>query len=143
CFVSYIRSVYLMKDKEVFNVSKLPITEYALSLGLAVAPRMSILHRNGKKKKLEDTEGNLASGDSEEQDEDTEDEDMEEQRGKAREPPLGSVLRTEEAPQEGKEAPVQFLDRDEEEEDGPDADFLTVKRLDVFGLELKENEPLS
>ncbi|KAL1763145.1 putative ATP-dependent RNA helicase DDX10 [Sigmodon hispidus] len=96
-----------------------------------------------EKKKLEDTEGNLASGDNEEQDEDTEDEDMEEQRGKAREPPVGSVLRTEEAPQEGKESPVQFLDRDEEEEDGPDADFLTVKRRDVFGLELKENEPLS
>ncbi|KAL1767939.1 putative ATP-dependent RNA helicase DDX10 [Sigmodon hispidus] len=186
CFVSYIRSVYLMKDKEVFNVSKLPITEYALSLGLAVAPRvrflqkmekqltkglvwnqdseeiqprapsltndeveefrasfsekMSILHRNGKK--LEDTEGSLASGDSEEQDEDTEDEDMEEQRDKAREPPLRSVLTTEEAPQEGKEARVQFLDRDEEEEDGPDADFLTVKWRDVFGLELKENEAL-
>lgn len=30
CFVSYIRSVYLMKDKEIFDVSKLPIREYAL-----------------------------------------------------------------------------------------------------------------
>lgn len=30
CFVSYVRSVYLMKDKEVFDVSRLPIPEYAL-----------------------------------------------------------------------------------------------------------------
>ncbi|CAO2635051.1 Probable ATP-dependent RNA helicase DDX10 [Lemmus lemmus] len=176
CFVSYIRSVYLMKDKEVFDVSKLPITEYALSLGLAVAPRvrflqkmekqptkgvvknqvsetteprvpsltndeveefrayfsekMSILHKSGKQ--LGETEYRLASGESEEQDEDTEDEEMEEQLGKAREPCTESVLKIEEAQED-------FLDRDDEE-DGPDADFLTVKRRDVFGLDLKENQ---
>ncbi|CAO2635052.1 Probable ATP-dependent RNA helicase DDX10, partial [Lemmus lemmus] len=186
CFVSYIRSVYLMKDKEVFDVSKLPITEYALSLGLAVAPRvrflqkmekqptkgvvknqvsetteprvpsltndeveefrayfsekMSILHKSGKQ--LGETEYRLASGESEEQDEDTEDEEMEEQLGKAREPCTESVLKIEEAQEDVKEGPVQFLDRDDEE-DGPDADFLTVKRRDVFGLDLKENEALS
>ncbi|KAM7337594.1 probable ATP-dependent RNA helicase DDX10 isoform X1 [Alexandromys fortis] len=187
CFVSYIRSVYLMKDKEVFNVSKLPITEYALSLGLAVAPRirflqkmekqtstgvvrsqvtetteprvpslsndeveefrayfsekMSILHKSGKQ--LEETESRLASGESEEQDEDTEDEEMEEQLGKAGEPRTESVLKIEEAQEDAKEGPVQFLVRDDDEEDGPDADFLTVKRRDVFGLDLKENQALS
>lgn len=187
CFVSYIRSVYLMKDKEVFDVGKLPITEYALSLGLAVAPRirflqkmekqttnelgknqvteavqprapsltsdeveefrayfsekMSILHKSGKR--LEETEHSLASGESEkEQDEETEDEEMEDHLGQTREPPTDSVPRIEEA-QKVKEAPVQFLDRDDDEEDGPDADFLTVKRRDVFGLDLKENEALS
>ncbi|XP_004614198.2 probable ATP-dependent RNA helicase DDX10 [Sorex araneus] len=45
CFVSYIRSVYLMKAKDVFDVSKLPIPEYALSLGLAVAPRIRFLQK--------------------------------------------------------------------------------------------------
>lgn len=186
CFVSYIRSVYLMKDKEVFDVNKLPITEYALSLGLAVAPRirflqkmekqpnkelgknqvteaiqprapsltsdeveefrayfsekMSILHKSGKR--LEETEHSLASGESEEQDEETEDEEMEDHVGQTREPPTDSVPRSEEA-QKVKEVPVQFLDRDDDEEDGPDADFLTVKRRDVFGLDLKENEALS
>ncbi|XP_051012405.1 probable ATP-dependent RNA helicase DDX10 [Acomys russatus] len=186
CFVSYIRSVYLMKDKEVFNVSKLPITEYALSLGLAVAPRvrflqkmekqptkelvrsqvteavqprapsltndeveefrayfsekMSILHKNGKR--LEETEHSVASGDSEgEQDEETEDEAMGEQQGNAREPQTDSALSVEEA-QKVKDAPVQFLDRDDDDEDGPDADFLTVRRRDVFGVDLKENKAL-
>ncbi|XP_074072736.1 putative ATP-dependent RNA helicase DDX10 [Macrotis lagotis] len=45
CFVSYLRSVYLMKNKEVFDVNKLLLPEYALSLGLAVAPRVRFLQR--------------------------------------------------------------------------------------------------
>ncbi|XP_043927789.1 probable ATP-dependent RNA helicase DDX10 [Protopterus annectens] len=45
CFVSYLRSVFLMKNKEVFDVQKLPFTEYALSLGLAVAPRIRFLQK--------------------------------------------------------------------------------------------------
>ncbi|NXF07655.1 DDX10 helicase, partial [Smithornis capensis] len=45
CFVSYLRSVYLMKNKEVFDVFKLPLAEYALSLGLAMAPRVRFLQR--------------------------------------------------------------------------------------------------
>ncbi|NWS74310.1 DDX10 helicase, partial [Crotophaga sulcirostris] len=45
CFVSYLRSVYLMKNKEVFDVFKLPLAEYALSLGLAVAPRVRFLQK--------------------------------------------------------------------------------------------------
>ncbi|KAF6332876.1 DEAD-box helicase 10 [Rhinolophus ferrumequinum] len=48
CFVSYIRSVYLMKNKEIFDVSKLHISEYALSLGLAVAPRVRFLQKMQK-----------------------------------------------------------------------------------------------
>ncbi|OBS78224.1 hypothetical protein A6R68_19389, partial [Neotoma lepida] len=103
--------------------------------------KMSILHKSGNK--LEETEHSLASGDSEDLDEDAADEDMEEHLGKAREPQTESGLSAEEAQEEVKEAPVQFLDRDDDEEDGPDADFLTVKRRDVFGLDLKENEALS
>ncbi|NXN37788.1 DDX10 helicase, partial [Rhinoptilus africanus] len=45
CFVSYLRSVYLMKNKEVFDVFKLPLSEYALSLGLAMAPRVRFLQK--------------------------------------------------------------------------------------------------
>ncbi|KYO44917.1 putative ATP-dependent RNA helicase DDX10 isoform A [Alligator mississippiensis] len=32
CFVSYLRSIYLMKNKEIFDVFMLPLAEYALSL---------------------------------------------------------------------------------------------------------------
>ncbi|XP_047734985.1 probable ATP-dependent RNA helicase DDX10 [Prionailurus viverrinus] len=181
CFVSYIRSVYLMKDKEIFDVSKLPIPEYALSLGLAVAPRvrflqkmqkqppkelvvsqdhkqieprapsltsdeveefrayfnekMSILQKGGKRP--EETEYTPGKGISDEEEEEKEDEEeMEEKLAKAKESPLQSVPST----GESKEAPGQFLDRDEDEDDGHDADFFTVKRHNVFGLDLKENK---
>ncbi|XP_045653683.1 probable ATP-dependent RNA helicase DDX10 [Ursus americanus] len=183
CFVSYIRSVYLMKDKEIFDVNKLPIPEYALSLGLAVAPRvrflqkmqkqhtkelvvsqdnkvieprapsltndeveefrayfnekMSILQKGGKRP--EGTEYTLANGISDEEEEETEDEEeMGEKLAKAKESQPQSVPST----GESKEAPGQFLDRDEEEEDGQDADFFTVKRHNVFGLDLQDNKAL-
>uniref|UniRef100_A0A8P0NU60 ATP-dependent RNA helicase n=2 Tax=Canis lupus familiaris TaxID=9615 RepID=A0A8P0NU60_CANLF len=181
CFVSYIRSVYLMKNKEIFDVSTLPVPEYALSLGLAVAPRvrflqkmqkqptkelmvsqdnqvieprapsltndeveefrayfnekMSILQKGGRRQ--EETEYTLANGISDEEKED--EEDLEEKLTKAKESQPQSVPLTGEA----KEASGQFLDRDEEEEeDGHDADFFTVKRHNVFGLDLQENKAL-
>ncbi|XP_073759800.1 probable ATP-dependent RNA helicase DDX10 isoform X2 [Callorhinus ursinus] len=183
CFVSYIRSVYLMKDKEIFDVSKLPIPEYALSLGLAVAPRvrflqkmqkqpakelvvsqdnkvieprapsltndeveefrayfnekMSILQKGGKRP--EGTEYTLANGTSDEEEEEKEDEEeMEEKLAKAKESQPPSVPST----GGSKDAPGRFLDRDEEEEDGHDADFFTVKRHNVFGLDLQDNKAL-
>ncbi|KAM5186333.1 putative ATP-dependent RNA helicase DDX10 [Callospermophilus lateralis] len=191
CFVSYIRSVYLMKDKEVFDVNKLPIPEYALSLGLAVAPRvrflqkvqkqstkelvksqgnvvteprapsltndeveefrayfnekMSILQKGGKR--LQGTENRQNSDVSEEDDEEDDEEEEEEEEEEMKEK-LGKAKgsQTQSHPnmetQKVKEVSVQFLDRDDEEEDGPDNDFLTVKRCNVFGLNLSENKVL-
>ncbi|XP_053526412.1 probable ATP-dependent RNA helicase DDX10 [Artibeus jamaicensis] len=190
CFVSYIRSVYLMKDKEIFDVNKLPIPEYALSLGLAVAPRvrflqkmqklptkesivsqdskvteprapsltsdeveefrayfnekMSILQKGGKRP--EGTEFGLANGISDEEEEDKEEEEeIEEKLRKAKGYQGDSVPSTDESPK-NKEAPLQFLagdgDEEEEEEDGLDANFFKVKRHNVFGLDLKESKAL-
>uniref|UniRef100_G3S393 ATP-dependent RNA helicase n=1 Tax=Gorilla gorilla gorilla TaxID=9595 RepID=G3S393_GORGO len=184
CFVSYVRSVYLMKDKEVFDVSKLPIPEYALSLGLAVAPRirflqkmqkqptkelvmsqadkvieprapsltndeveefrayfnekMSILQKGGKR--LEGTEHRQDNdtGNEEQEEEEDDEEEMEEKLAKAKGSQAPSLPNTSEA-QKIKEVPTQFLDRDEEEED---ADFLKVKRHNVFGLDLKDEKTL-
>ncbi|XP_025122710.2 probable ATP-dependent RNA helicase DDX10 [Bubalus bubalis] len=187
CFVSYIRSVYLMKDKEIFDVSKLPISDYALSLGLAVAPRirflqrmqkqpskelvvsednkvteqrapsltndeveefrayfnekMSILQKDGKRS--EGTGYRPDSGISDKEEEEKEDEEeMDEKLRRAKGSPLESVPSSEES-QEDREAPVQFLDRDDEEDDdGLETDFFQVKRHNVFGLDLKENKTL-
>ncbi|XP_019384072.1 PREDICTED: probable ATP-dependent RNA helicase DDX10 [Crocodylus porosus] len=59
CFVSYLRSIYLMKNKEIFDVFMLPLAEYALSLGLAVAPRVRFLQKVQKQLSVnESTEGN-------------------------------------------------------------------------------------
>nr|KAF6314928.1 hypothetical protein mMyoMyo1_008702 [Myotis myotis] len=170
CFVSYMRSEYLMRDKEIFDVSKLPILEYALSLGLAVAPwikkvseprapsltndeveefrayfseKMSILQKGGKRP--EGTEDGLANGISEEEEEEKQgEEEVEEKLGKANGYQPHSGLSTDE-PQKQNEARMQFLDRDddnEEEEDERGADFFKVKRHNVFGLDLKENKAL-
>lgn len=189
CFVSYIRSVYLMKDKEIFDVSKLPIPDYALSLGLAVAPRIRFLQRTQKQpskelvvsednkvieprapsltndeveefrayfnekmsilqkggKRPEGTNYRLASGTSDKEEEEKEEDDKEEMVEKLRRAkgsPLESVPSSEES-QKDREAPVQFLDRDDEEDDdGLETDFFKVKRHNVFGLDLKENKTL-
>lgn len=37
-FITYVRSINHQKDKEVFDVSKLPLEEYSASLGLPMKP---------------------------------------------------------------------------------------------------------
>lgn len=41
-FISYIKSVYIQKDKDVFKPEELPTDEYAKSLGLPGAPKIKI-----------------------------------------------------------------------------------------------------
>ncbi|KAI8520477.1 ATPdependent RNA helicase [Branchiostoma belcheri] len=50
CFVSYLRSYYLQPNKQVFDVNKLPLDDYASSLGLAAAPRVRFLQNAAKNK---------------------------------------------------------------------------------------------
>jgi ATP-dependent RNA helicase DDX10/DBP4 len=42
-FKSYVRSIYLMPDKDVFQVDKLPVDAFATSLGLAATPTLKYL----------------------------------------------------------------------------------------------------
>lgn len=42
-FISYVRSIKLMKDKDVFDASQLDLETFAYSLGLAIAPDMGLL----------------------------------------------------------------------------------------------------
>ncbi|XP_065834592.1 probable ATP-dependent RNA helicase DDX10 isoform X2 [Oscarella lobularis] len=39
-FVTYLKSVYLQSNKDIFNIEKLPTDEFALSLGLSAAPKI-------------------------------------------------------------------------------------------------------
>lgn len=54
-FVTYLRSIHLRPDKEIFDVSKLPIEDFSVSLGLPTAPRIRFLKRSGSKLKKMDT----------------------------------------------------------------------------------------
>lgn len=62
-FVSYIKSVYLMKNKKIFDVDKLNFDEYARSLGLVVTPRVRFLQRI-KKRKEANTQNTVESEES-------------------------------------------------------------------------------
>ena len=49
-FVSYVRSVYLHKDKSIFKLDELPADKFAESLGLPGAPKIKFLSREQAKK---------------------------------------------------------------------------------------------
>ncbi|XP_055731346.1 probable ATP-dependent RNA helicase DDX10 isoform X3 [Salvelinus fontinalis] len=144
CFVSYLRSVYLMKNKDVFDVFQLKLQEYAASLGLAVAPRVRFLNKVQKQgadpgqsggpgdvaqyeeeKELKSFKAQLRgdgrkSEAQESQSSDEEDDDEEEDVEKLQPGPKGLIF---------------GADETEEDEDMRDLELLTVKRKDVFSLE--------
>jgi len=50
-FVTYVKSVYLQKDKEVFKLKEYDLEAFAESLGLPGTPRIKFLNDEGKHKK--------------------------------------------------------------------------------------------
>jgi ATP-dependent RNA helicase DDX10/DBP4 len=45
-FVSYVRSVHLHRDKEIFKIAELPLKEFAASLGLPGAPKVKFVNKD-------------------------------------------------------------------------------------------------
>lgn len=43
-FITYLRSIHIQKDKDIFDVMKLPINEYSASLGLPMTPKIRFLN---------------------------------------------------------------------------------------------------
>ena len=52
-YICYLRSIYLQSNKRVFDLGKLPVAEYALSLGLPQAPRVRFMNKLLNKEKAE------------------------------------------------------------------------------------------
>lgn len=48
-FVSYVRSIHIQKDKEVFKLNELPLDEFSTSLGLPGAPKIKFLKGDNAK----------------------------------------------------------------------------------------------
>ncbi|KAL8931515.1 MAG: hypothetical protein Q9216_007175, partial [Gyalolechia sp. 2 TL-2023] len=42
-FISYVKSIYLQRDKDVFQLNELPLEEFSASMGLPGAPRIKFL----------------------------------------------------------------------------------------------------
>lgn len=62
-FASYVRSIHVQKDKEIFKLDKLPLEEYASSMGLPGAPKIKFMkgddakaRKNAPRAKLSDSE---------------------------------------------------------------------------------------
>ncbi|XP_056460519.1 probable ATP-dependent RNA helicase DDX10 [Gadus chalcogrammus] len=129
CFVSYLRSVYLMKNKNVFDVFQLKMHEFALSLGLAVAPRVRFLNKAQVQKKQ------LKGQAEHEQPEDAE---LTQFKAKLRGEVSGKERKTSETEEDEKDSsPAVFLGaacNDDDDDDLREVDLLTVKRRDVFSL---------
>uniref|UniRef100_A0A8B9K322 ATP-dependent RNA helicase n=1 Tax=Astyanax mexicanus TaxID=7994 RepID=A0A8B9K322_ASTMX len=158
CFVSYLRSVYLMKNKDVFDVFQIKLPEYAMSLGLAVAPRVRFLSKAHKLREDAALQGSstAADCDSDEElqifkarlrgdnkpstqsgsEEDSDEEEEEEDNNKEEEE--DSEEEEEDSEEEEKEKVVKpeglfgADDDDDEDDDLKDLELLTVKQKDVF-----------
>jgi len=80
-FVSYMRSVYIHKDKATFQLDKLPADRFAAALGLPGAPKIKFLAREKAKQKKNAPHD--ADAQREEGDGDSEDDFSSEDEGKA------------------------------------------------------------
>ncbi|VFQ82544.1 unnamed protein product [Cuscuta campestris] len=49
-FTTYVKSIYIRSDKEIFDVTKLPLEEFSASLGLPMTPRLRFLKQKLKGK---------------------------------------------------------------------------------------------
>lgn len=50
-FISYVKSIYVQKDKEIFNLKELKLEEFASSLGLPGAPRIKFIKGDDTKER--------------------------------------------------------------------------------------------
>ncbi|KAI5479785.1 ATP-dependent rna helicase dbp4 [Pseudohyphozyma bogoriensis] len=67
-FISYVRSIYLQKDKSVFRMDDLPLEEFAASMGLAGAPKIRFTSKEeaskakNKARQVEEIKAELGAG---------------------------------------------------------------------------------
>ncbi|KAL4960813.1 RNA-dependent ATPase HCA4 [Aspergillus stella-maris] len=64
-FISYVKSVYVQKDKDIFNIKELKLDDFAASLGLPGAPRIKFIKGDDTKdrKNASRATAYLSSGD--------------------------------------------------------------------------------
>ena len=68
-FVSYVRSIHIQKDKDVFKLIELPLEDFSASLGLPGAPKIKFI-RGDSAKNLKNEPRQVVSSSEEEGDED-------------------------------------------------------------------------
>uniref|UniRef100_A0A673I3R3 ATP-dependent RNA helicase n=1 Tax=Sinocyclocheilus rhinocerous TaxID=307959 RepID=A0A673I3R3_9TELE len=137
CFVSYLRSIYLMKNKDVFDVFQLKLPEYATSLGLAVAPRVRFLNKAQQQKSGVTQDNSGAAGHESEDELKSIKAQLKGEQSKSQ---SSQSEEEEDDDDENKDEetlkPAALLCgfNEEDEDDQKDQDLLTVKRKDVFNI---------
>ncbi|EPS36061.1 hypothetical protein H072_10519 [Dactylellina haptotyla CBS 200.50] len=123
-FTSYSRSVYIRKDREIFDLEKLPLQEFATSLGLPGAPRIKFLKGDDVKQRKNAPRGLLKDDDSSDGDESVEEEMKKEKKKEVR---TKYDRMFERQNQNIFTEHYTEMIRHGEEEDEKDEDFLAVK----------------
>jgi ATP-dependent RNA helicase DDX10/DBP4 len=115
--ISYIKSVYLMRDKEVFRFSELSPDKLATSLGLATAPQIGFVRQHDEKNaQRADDEGD----------------------SQQKAPKVSRLQKLKEKIREKKEAKLQAVAQKEESED--EEFFTSKKEQRVIGEEVEEEK---
>ncbi|KAF7196695.1 ATP-dependent RNA helicase DBP4 [Pseudocercospora fuligena] len=76
-FISYVKALHYQKDKEIFNLEKYKLEEYASSMGLPGAPRIKYLKADAEeaRRKKNLSRKAMMSDDDDDEEEDDDDED--------------------------------------------------------------------
>ncbi|KAF2202734.1 DEAD-domain-containing protein [Delitschia confertaspora ATCC 74209] len=69
-FVTYVKSIYLQKDKEIFKLKEYDLEEYSASLGLPGAPRIKFLKGDDSKARKQASRDAIEVSGSEDEEED-------------------------------------------------------------------------
>ncbi|EKG19571.1 RNA helicase ATP-dependent DEAD-box conserved site [Macrophomina phaseolina MS6] len=69
-FISYVKSIHVQKDKEIFQLQKLPLEEFAASLGLPGAPRIKFMKGDNAKELKNAPRHGLSSSEDESSEDD-------------------------------------------------------------------------
>lgn len=64
--MAYMRSIFLMSNKKIFNIENVDVAKFSSSLGLVVAPRIRFL-KNNQKKELKPTLDNASDDDDDDE----------------------------------------------------------------------------
>ena len=70
-FVSYVKSIHIQKDKDVFKLNELPLEEFSASLGLPGAPRIKFLKGDNAKSLKNASRQVMSSSEGEKSDQET------------------------------------------------------------------------
>lgn len=68
-FITYTKSIYLQRDKEIFNIKSYDLEAYAASLGLPGAPKIKFLRDDSGKQRKQQSRQELEVSDSSDDDE--------------------------------------------------------------------------